>query len=130
MCPLSYSGGMTDNIKTSARRSRRPRASREPTGPHANRIGQMRERVGLTQSEVIAASGLSESYYKKLESGRRPVTAEVLVVLSPILQCQPGDMVEPDADDVTQEQLLLAQFRLMAPDNRDLILATARRFAG
>lgn len=114
------------------RQTRRPRVTRaavDDKDRHDNRIAAARERAGMTQAQAIQATGLSESYYKKLESGRKPLTAEAMIALSTVLQCRPVDLVPPDPDEITQEQLLLAQFRLMAADSRQLVLETARRFA-
>jgi transcriptional regulator with XRE-family HTH domain len=103
--------------------------SQVPTGPHANRLGQARVKAGLSQSELIERSGLSESYVKQMESGRRALTADALLALSQALSCAPEDIAMPDPDTQIKEAILLARFRMMAEDDRQLFLATARRLA-
>lgn len=133
MCHPPYSAAMSRKAPTTS--ARKPRSTRIAgshglSGQHLNLIAEARLTAGLTQAQVIAASGLSESYYKKLEAGSRPLTADTLVILAGILRCRPVDLVPPDADDATREQLLLANFRLMDDAARQLLLATARQFAG
>lgn len=104
-------------------------ATQSPTGPNPNRLGQVRVRAGLSQAKLIEAAGVSESYLKQLESGRRALTADAFIALCPALNCTPEDIAPADPDPKLREQMLLARFRLMQPADRELFVATARRLA-
>ncbi len=124
---MPYSLGMSDPASTP--RKSRAYSKRIQTGPHANNIGLLRERAGLTQAQAIEATGLSESYFKQLEYGHKPLTAPVIIALCSVLACQPEDLTPPGHDERLEEEMLVARFRLLDPEGRAVLLAAARRFA-
>lgn len=42
------------------------------------RITRLRDRASMTQEEVCEASGLSQSYYSQIETGKRNATVETV----------------------------------------------------
>lgn len=124
---LPYIPAMSD--PASAPRKSRAYSKRIQTGPHANNIGLLRQKAGMTQAQAIEATGLSESYFKQLEYGHKPLTAPAIIALCSVLACQPEDLTPPGPDERLQEEMLVARFRLLDPEGRAVLLAAARRFA-
>ena len=62
------------------------------------RIKRRRMQQGLSQSELAAAIGISQTHMSNLEHGKVGMTLEVLVKLSQLLSCSLEDIVfEPQA---------------------------------
>lgn len=61
------------------------------------RIRLLRERNGLTRSDVAEAVGISPSYYSMLEYGTKDVgklPLEKAIRLAEILGCRPEELIE------------------------------------
>ena len=58
------------------------------------RIVEIREGLGLSQNRLAKASGLTQSYLSKVESGRRTPSLSSLVRLCRELGCGLGDLVK------------------------------------
>lgn len=62
-----------------------------------NRLRLLRERNGLTRSDVAEAVGISSSYYSMLEYGTKDVgklPLEKAIRLSEILGCRPEELLD------------------------------------
>lgn len=110
------------------RAKRGPRTRKPQSGPYPNRIGDVRTARGLTQAQVVDATGMSASYLKQLEGGTRPITANVLIQLCKVLKCAPEELCVTDPDPETAEMLLVAMLRMMPEAERALLIESAKRF--
>jgi transcriptional regulator with XRE-family HTH domain len=71
------------------------RAASPSTPPHALR--RIREARGLTRAELARRSGFSASHVVKLERGEARLHVDDLAVFAAALDCEPADLVRPDA---------------------------------
>jgi transcriptional regulator with XRE-family HTH domain len=65
------------------------------TGPprYANRLRELRQRLGLSQQEVASAAGISSAYYGALERGDKRINADTAQRLHIPLRCSVSDLL-------------------------------------
>jgi transcriptional regulator with XRE-family HTH domain len=65
------------------------------TGPprYANRLRELRQRLGLSQQEVASAAGISSAYYGALERGDKRINADTAQRLHVPLRCSVSDLL-------------------------------------
>jgi transcriptional regulator with XRE-family HTH domain len=65
------------------------------TGPprYANRLRQLRQRLGLSQQEVATQAGISSAYYGALERGDKRINADTAQRLHAPLHCAVSDLL-------------------------------------
>jgi transcriptional regulator with XRE-family HTH domain len=65
------------------------------TGPprYANRLRELRQRLGLSQQEVATAAGISSAYYGALERGDKRINADTAQRLHAPLRCSVSDLL-------------------------------------
>src|SRR2546423_480427 len=65
------------------------------TGPprYANRLRELRQRLGLSQQEVAGAAGISSAYYGALERGDKRINADTAQRLHLPLRCSVSDLL-------------------------------------
>lgn len=105
------------------------------------RIRAERTQVGLTQSQLGAAVGVTFQQIQKYERGTNRVSASMLVRAAKALGVSVSCLF-PEPEGVTDEQatagigafkdgrLLAECFAAMSPEQRQLLVSVAREFAG
>jgi transcriptional regulator with XRE-family HTH domain len=65
------------------------------TGPprYANRLRELRQRLGLSQQEVATGAGISSAYYGALERGDKRINADTAQRLHAPLRCSVSDLL-------------------------------------
>ena len=65
------------------------------TGPprYANRLRELRQRLGLSQQEVAGGAGISSAYYGALERGDKRINADTAQRLHIPLRCSVSDLL-------------------------------------
>jgi len=65
------------------------------TGPprYANRLRELRQRLGLSQQEVAGGAGISSAYYGALERGDKRINADTAQRLHLPLRCSVSDLL-------------------------------------
>lgn len=83
-----------------------------------NRIRIVRQSQGLTQVDLAARSGFTQSELTRWESSKRTITLDQLVDLANALQCHVADLLDPsDNPDklIDHERHWLALYRSATP---------------
>ena len=65
-----------------------------PVEDFARRIKALRKTLGLSQTEVAKAAGLSRGYLSRVEIGMQSPTLEVIERLAAALRAKPADLLE------------------------------------
>lgn len=72
-----------------------------------NKLLSVRRRLGMTQSEVAEAAGLSDRTYADIERGTVNMRVETLLRICNVLHITPDDIfTEPTPTAVRQEELM------------------------
>ena len=67
-------------------------------GGEKMKIRELREKAGLTQSQLAKALGVGETTIRNWEQGRAGDRLQQLALLCSVLECQPGDLLEVAPD--------------------------------
>lgn len=97
----------------------------EANGRIAQRTQDFRQNAesDLTQEQAAALFGMSTPTLSSIETGKRPVKAGELVVMSSYYGIRPELLVSPlEGDDLTQEAELLSVFDKMTFEDRQTII--------
>lgn len=88
-----------------------------------NKFLSVRKRMGLTQSEVAEAAGLSDRTYADIERGAVNMRVETLLRICNVLHTTPDEVLTEDAPaiDIRQEELV-AQLNACNQKDRDTAL--------
>lgn len=107
----------------------------EPTPSRSGHTGhfikQWREYRQLTQEQLAAEMGRSQSWIAQLESGSVAYTQQRLEEMSAILRCSPADLISLDPTGLNSDQIDLVHqivrlSRGHAPDTVDRAFRVAR----
>lgn len=102
------------------------------TGGHlqglARRIRALRERLGLTQEDFAARSGISVSFASLLERGERSPSYETLLQVASALELPLAELFHPEEDDDAGADRLVhfARERRLGREDVDRLLTVAR----
>lgn len=94
-----------------------------------NRLLLIRKRMGMTQTEVAEAAGLSDRTYADIERGTVNMRTETLLRICKVLHITPDEVLtQPDEDPILQEQELLERLSACNPRDRTAALRLLRVF--
>jgi len=82
------------------------------------RIKEARAAKGLVQRDVAKAIGMSQPYYAQIERGERRLTTDIQIKIANALGVNPADLVDFDAPDESDEEILIKAFRSLSPERR------------
>lgn len=98
-----------------------------------NRLRELRERKGLTQQELADEVRCSKMQISTLERGRPSLDIVWMKRLAPYLDCEPGDLLNPDDNSKAardlEEHRLLELARRMNPELRDRFMSVGEALA-
>lgn len=94
------------------------------------RIRQRRRSLGVTQSALAAASGISPSYLNLIEHNRRGVAGRVLLGLARALEIAPGELADGAEDALLGELREIVALRPELKPEADSIEDMVGRFPG
>ena len=80
-----------ENFVPMKSRGRPPKSTGPPR--YANRLRQLRQRLGLSQQEVATQAGISSAYYGALERGDKRINADTAQRLHGPLRCAVSDLL-------------------------------------
>lgn len=88
-----------------------------------NKLYSVRKRMGMTQSEVAEAAGLSDRTYADIERGSVNMRIETILRICNALHITPDEIftVENTSSDVRQEELL-ARLNDCSPKDKETAL--------
>lgn len=92
------------------------------------RIRELRLAKGLTQHQIAAKAGISQSYFNEIETGRKTVNARRLEQIADALGVQVADLVIGEESDPRSR--LLRAFDSLPAEQRQLIILNAEALAG
>jgi transcriptional regulator with XRE-family HTH domain len=92
------------------------------------RVKELRKQKGLTQVQVAARAGLSQSYFNEIETGKKTVNARRLEAIAKALGVPVTELIGGDESDPRVR--LLRAFDLMTPDQRSVAVSMAEALAG
>lgn len=97
------------------------------------KIKEARVANGLVQRDVAKIIGMSQPYYAQIERGERRLTTDIQVKIAKALDVNPADLVDFDAPDESEEDILIRAFRALSPERRqgwlDMAQAATRQLA-
>ncbi|WP_092679348.1 helix-turn-helix domain-containing protein [Albimonas donghaensis] len=92
------------------------------------RVRDIRRAAGMTQEQLAAAAGITQSMVSHIERGRDRPGLETLELLAKALSVEVGDLFErSDADVIGMEILQIAKG--LSEEDREVLLSLARRLA-
>lgn len=95
-------------------------------GPMRLRIKEVREELGVSQTELATALGVSKGYMSQLENGKRRLNLETQIEIAKFL-CVPAEtLVDFDAPEKAESDLVLQAFQRADKSQRQVILSIAR----
>lgn len=90
------------------------------------KISEIRESLGIKQKELADMVGLSRPYMAQIENGTRNLTARKQDAIAKALGVKAADLVDFEAPDRIEEDVILQAFRAMTPEQRRSWLDLAR----
>lgn len=94
-----------------------------------NRLLLIRKRMGMTQTEVAEAAGLSDRTYADIERGTVNMRTETLLRICKVLHITPDEILtQPDEEPALQEQELWERLSVCNPRDRAVALRLLRVF--
>lgn len=97
-----------------------------------NRLRELRKAAGLTQIELAARTGVTQSSISQIENGNMPLTVEWMRAFAREIGCAPSDLlVDADIPDrlSEEERLLVAAYRNSPPEARVFLRTSASAVA-
>lgn len=83
------------------------------------RINEVRQELGISQSELAERAGLSRPYLAQLESGARQLNAARQSEIAAALGVDANDLVDFSAPGKEQEEKILSAFRKLSRAQQD-----------
>lgn len=88
----------------------------------AERIRFFREQKGITVNKLANLAGISQSFLRDIELGRKNPTVETMSLLCDALELSLGDFFNDDIPSVLQENDLLQQIYRLTPAQQETLL--------
>jgi len=95
---------------------------------YPNRLKQMRQKAHLSQEQLAQKINSGRSTIQKYESGERGLSDDVKKKLSAALMCEPWELMEDSLAPEGRQAELLQLYKTLLPDEKRLLLETARAF--
>lgn len=90
------------------------------------RIAEIRREKGIKQDELAEKIGVSRPYLSQLETGSRTLTTQQQKEIAAALGVEPASLVDFEAPERTDEELLLSAFRSLSSEQREVWLRLAK----
>lgn len=88
-----------------------------------NKLLKIRKRLGLTQSEVAEASGLSDRTYADIERGTVNMRIETILKICKALQITPDEILTENSSNITLKQNeLIDRLNTCTPKDKETAL--------
>ena len=88
-----------------------------------NKLLKIRKRLGLTQSEVAVASGLSDRTYADIERGTVNMRIETILKICKVLQITPDEILTENSSNITLKQNeLIDRLNTCTPKDKETAL--------
>ena len=88
-----------------------------------NRLLSVRKRLGLTQSEVAEAAGLSDRTYADIERGSVNMRIESILKICNVLHITPDEILTQEADSISvKENELIEKLNACNPKDKETAL--------
>lgn len=90
------------------------------------RIEDIRKAKSISQAELAKRAGISRPYLSQLETGQRSLTVTRQHQIAAALGVPASELVDFDAPDGDDEEIILQAYREASPEQRQVLLALAR----
>ena len=87
-----------------------------------NRIAFFRNKKNYTVNRLATLAGISQSYLRDVESGKKKPTVEVLSYICEALNISLRDFFDDETGSLLLNDPLLAKIYELSPQQRDLLL--------